>query len=98
MHLGERDDPGDQPLCAGQEQGGTRSTPCPMDEEGGWLICPSVVNDWREHVDRRTKANEEVTRVSGKLKPLTPLLKGEGLHALLLPMRLIPHGELDTST
>src|SRR2546425_2115085 len=46
---------------------------------------------------RRTKAKEEVTRGSRKLKPITPLLKGKGLHALLLLMRSEPHGVLDTS-
>src|SRR5437660_1012598 len=46
---------------------------------------------------RRTKANEEVTRGSRKLEPITPLLKGEGLHALLLLIRSGPHGVLDTS-
>ncbi len=46
---------------------------------------------------RRTKASEEVTRGSRKLKPITPLLKGKGFHALLLLMRLGPHGVLDTS-
>src|SRR6266446_5936545 len=46
---------------------------------------------------RRTKANEEVTDDSRKLKPITPLFKGKGLHALLLLMQSGPHGMLDTS-
>ena len=45
---------------------------------------------------RRTKANEEVTCGSRKLEPITPLLKGEGFHALLLLIRSGPHGVLDT--
>ena len=46
---------------------------------------------------RRTKAKEEVTRGSRKLKPITPPLKGKGLHTLLFLMRPFPHGVLDTS-
>src|ERR1700730_10626154 len=36
------------------------------------------------HRRRSTKANEEVTRDSWMLKPITPLLKRGGFHALLL--------------
>jgi hypothetical protein len=46
---------------------------------------------------RRTKMSKEVTRGSRKLEPITPLLKGEGFHALLLLIRSGPHGVLDTS-
>src|SRR5205085_4484177 len=49
------------------------------------------------HRRRRTKAKEEVTRGSRKLKPITPPLKGKGLHTLLFLMRPFPHGVLDTS-
>ena len=48
------------------------------------------------HRRRRTKAKEEVTRGSRKLKPITPPLKGKGLHILLFLMRPFPHGVLDT--
>jgi hypothetical protein len=40
----------------------------------------------------------EVTCGGRKLKPITPPLKGEGLHTLLFLMRTVPHGVLDTST
>ncbi len=43
------------------------------------------------------EAKEEVTRGSRKLKPITPPLKGKGLHTLLFLMRPFPHGVLDTS-
>lgn len=49
------------------------------------------------HRRRRTKAKEEVTRGSRKLKLITPPLKGKGLHTLLFLMRPFPHGVLDTS-
>src|SRR6266516_1216547 len=48
------------------------------------------------HRRRRTKAKEEVTRGSRKLKPITPPLKGKGIHILLFLMRPFPHGVLDT--
>src|SRR5271165_1680448 len=37
---------------------------------------------------RRTKMSKEVTRGSRKLKPITPLLKRGGFHALLLLIAL----------
>ena len=47
---------------------------------------------------RRTKAKKEVTCGGRKLKPITPPLKGEGLHTLFFLMQAVLHGVLDTST
>jgi hypothetical protein len=66
-----------------------------------WAQVYSVVNKETpldsSHWRRRTNAIKEITRGRRKLEPITPSLKGKGLHTLLFLMRTFPHGVLDTS-